>query len=180
MQTPLKFVQLPGVSSNPGRFKLRVLPGLYNERLKPEATESFYSDTWTVGTEANRMGYRLKGGDPLPFKERTPPSGAGSDPSNIVDAGYAYGSIQVPEGLEPIILHRDAVSGGGYAMIGTSSARTWTASHRCSPTTRSASRRLTWARPWRRGPRTRSGWTSCAQRLPTDWLRKSSTLFSAN
>jgi allophanate hydrolase subunit 2 len=25
----------------------------------------------------------------------------------------------VPGGLEPIILHRDAVSGGGYAMIGT-------------------------------------------------------------
>ncbi len=30
-----------------------------------------------------------------------------------------YGSIQVPGGVEPIILHRDAVSGGGYAMIGT-------------------------------------------------------------
>lgn len=100
-------------------YELRVLPGLYNERLKPEATKSFYSDTWTVGTEANRMGYRLKDGHPLPFKERIPPFGAGSDPSNIVDAGYAYGSIQVPGGLEPIILHRDAVSGGGYAMIGT-------------------------------------------------------------
>jgi allophanate hydrolase subunit 2 len=25
----------------------------------------------------------------------------------------------VPGGLEPIVLHRDAVSGGGYAMIGT-------------------------------------------------------------
>ena len=25
----------------------------------------------------------------------------------------------MPGGLEPIILHRDAVSGGGYAMIGT-------------------------------------------------------------
>ncbi len=30
-----------------------------------------------------------------------------------------YGSLQVPGGVEPIILHRDAVSGGGYAMIGT-------------------------------------------------------------
>ncbi len=29
------------------------------------------------------------------------------------------GSIQVPSGTEPIILHRDAVSGGGYFMIGT-------------------------------------------------------------
>ena len=25
----------------------------------------------------------------------------------------------MPGGIEPIILHRDAVSGGGYAMIGT-------------------------------------------------------------
>jgi allophanate hydrolase subunit 2 len=55
----------------------------------------------------------------LELRVVTGPFGAGSDPSNIVDAGYPYGSIQVPGGLEPIILHRDAVSGGGYAMIGT-------------------------------------------------------------
>src|SRR3712207_7638602 len=30
-----------------------------------------------------------------------------------VDACYPYGSIQVPGGTEPIVLHRDAVSGGG-------------------------------------------------------------------
>ena len=47
------------------------------------------------------------------------PFGAGSDPSNIVDACYPYGSIQVPGGTEPIVLHRDAVSGGGYFMVGT-------------------------------------------------------------
>ena len=53
------------------------------------------------------------------FVERKQPFGAGSDPSNIVDACYPYGSIQVPGGTEPIVLHRDAVSGGGYCMIGT-------------------------------------------------------------
>lgn len=99
--------------------KIRVLPGLYNYRLKPESEEAFYADTWSVGTEADRMGYRFAGGRHLQFKDRTPPFGAGSDPSNIVDAGYPYGSIQVPGGQEPIILHRDAVSGGGYAQIGT-------------------------------------------------------------
>ena len=62
---------------------------------------------------------RFRGSRPLQFVPRKQPFGAGSDPSNIVDAGYPYGSIQVPGGLEPIILHRDAVSGGGYAMIGT-------------------------------------------------------------
>ncbi|MEP6872742.1 MAG: biotin-dependent carboxyltransferase family protein [Burkholderiales bacterium] len=99
--------------------ELRVLPGLYDHRLSAEAVETFYADRWSVGAEADRIGYRFKGGRPLKFLDRTPPFGAGSDPSNIVDAGYPYGSIQVPAGLEPIILHRDAVSGGGYAMIGT-------------------------------------------------------------
>jgi allophanate hydrolase subunit 2 len=72
-----------------------------------------------VGSEADRIGYRYKNGTPLKFLDRKPPFGAGDDPSNIVDAGYPYGSIQVPGGREPIILHRDAVSGGGYAMVGT-------------------------------------------------------------
>ena len=61
----------------------------------------------------------LQQGRALRFREREQPFGAGADPSNIVDACYPIGSIQVPAGVEPIILHRDAVSGGGYAMIGT-------------------------------------------------------------
>lgn len=72
-----------------------------------------------MGSEADRIGYRYKNGTPLHFLDRQPPFGAGDDPSNIVDAGYPYGSIQVPGGREPIVLHRDAVSGGGYAMVGT-------------------------------------------------------------
>ena len=72
-----------------------------------------------VAPEADRMGYRFRGGRPLEFVERKQPFGAGSDPSNIVDGCYPYGSIQVPGGTEPIVLHRDAVSGGGYFMIGT-------------------------------------------------------------
>ena len=72
-----------------------------------------------MAPEADRIGYRFRGGRPLEFEPRTPPFGAGSDPSNIVDACYPYGSIQVPGGTEPIVLHRDAVSGGGYFMLGT-------------------------------------------------------------
>jgi len=99
--------------------ELRVLPGLYFHRLQEVSVQSFFANTWTVASEADRIGYRYKNGTPLKFVERTPPFGAGADPSNIVDAGYPYGSIQVPGGREPIILHRDAVSGGGYAMVGT-------------------------------------------------------------
>lgn len=99
--------------------ELRVVPGLYWQRITDDAQRSFFEDPWKVAPEADRMGYRFRGGRPLTFVERQQPFGAGSDPSNITDACYPYGSIQVPSGTEPIILHRDAVSGGGYFMIGT-------------------------------------------------------------
>lgn len=99
--------------------ELRVLPGLYWHRITEEAGRNFFEDEWKVAPEADRMGYRFRGGRKLDFVPRTPPFGAGSDPSNIVDSCYPYGSIQVPGGTEPIILHRDAVSGGGYFMVGT-------------------------------------------------------------
>jgi biotin-dependent carboxylase-like uncharacterized protein len=102
-----------------GPAELRVLPGLYDHRVVPESLDAFFADDWKVAPEADRMGYRLRGGKPLEFIEREPPFGAGSDPSNIVDSCYPYGSVQVPGGTEPIILHRDAVSGGGYFMVGT-------------------------------------------------------------
>ncbi|MFB2552881.1 5-oxoprolinase subunit C family protein [Ensifer soli] len=104
----------------PGKpAELRVLPGLYWDRLTEEAKDTFFADTWKVAPEADRMGYRFRGGTKMSFVERDQPFGAGSDPSNIVDSCYPYGSIQIPGGTEPIILHRDAVSGGGYFMVGT-------------------------------------------------------------
>jgi biotin-dependent carboxylase-like uncharacterized protein len=99
--------------------ELRVMPGLYWHRITETAGTGFFADTWKVAPEADRIGYRFKGGKPLEFVPREPPFGAGSDPSNITDACYPYGSIQVPGGTEPIVLHRDAVSGGGYFMVGT-------------------------------------------------------------
>jgi biotin-dependent carboxylase-like uncharacterized protein len=98
---------------------LRALPGLYWHRLTEAAGKGFFEDTWKVAPEADRIGYRFRGGRPLQFVEREQPFGAGSDQSNVVDCPYPYGSIQVPGGTEPIVLHRDAVSGGGYFMVGT-------------------------------------------------------------
>ncbi|HET7717466.1 MAG TPA: biotin-dependent carboxyltransferase family protein [Bauldia sp.] len=104
----------------PGKpAELRVVPGLYWHRITEQSGRDFFADTWKVAPEADRIGYRFRGGRPLAFVPRQQPFGAGSDPSNIVDACYPYGSIQVPGGTEPIVLHRDAVSGGGYMMVGT-------------------------------------------------------------
>lgn len=99
--------------------ELRMLPGLYWHRITETAGKTFFEDTWKVAPEADRIGYRFKAGRALEFVAREQPFGAGSDPSNIVDACYPYGSVQVPGGTEPIVLHRDAVSGGGYFMLGT-------------------------------------------------------------
>lgn len=100
-------------------FELRLMLGLYVDRVEPDSLATFFAETWQVGSEADRIGYRLKNGTPLRYVPRVPPFGAGDDPSNIVDACYPIGSVQVPSGTEPIILHRDAVSGGGYMMVGT-------------------------------------------------------------
>ncbi|SEP08877.1 biotin-dependent carboxylase uncharacterized domain-containing protein [Halogranum amylolyticum] len=95
---------------------VRVVLGLTSYRLTDESKQRLCDVEWTVSTEADRTGYRLKGPE-LEFKEREQPFGAGTDPSNVVDLGYPVGSIQVPH--NPIVLMQDAVTGGGYATVGT-------------------------------------------------------------
>ena len=98
--------------------EIRVVMGLYDHRLTAEGRRTFLETDWTLTPVADRIGFRYKGAE-LEFVEREQPFGAGSDPSNIVDAPYPIGSIQIPGGAEPIVLHRDAVSGGGYCMVAT-------------------------------------------------------------
>ena len=106
------------VPTYPREAELRVIIGLASYRLTEESMEEFLNTTWTVTPDADRVGYRYKGGE-LKFVEREQPAGAGADPANVVDFGYPIGSIQVPGGVEPIVLMNDAVTGGGYATIGT-------------------------------------------------------------
>ncbi len=98
--------------------ELRVIIGLASYRLTEESMETFLNTEWTVTPDADRVGYRYRGGE-LKFVEREQPAGAGADQANVVDFGYPIGSIQVPGGVEPIVLMNDAVTGGGYATIGT-------------------------------------------------------------
>lgn len=123
---PLNGGKLPQADSVPEEFRpvyakeqeVRIVLGLYDHRLTDEGLANLLNEEWKVTPVADRMGLRYSGPG-VKWKEREQPFGAGSDPSNIVDAGYAVGSIQIPGGTQPIILHRDAVSGGGYAMVGT-------------------------------------------------------------
>lgn len=54
-----------------GEITLRVVPGLYYDRLTLAAADSFFAEAWTVGSEADRIGYRFKGGSPLSFQPRS-------------------------------------------------------------------------------------------------------------
>jgi biotin-dependent carboxylase-like uncharacterized protein len=97
----------------------RVVWGPYDHRLTDDSRDMLTTADWTLTPVADRTGLRFNGEKKFEFVDREQPFGAGSDPSNIVDAGYAIGSIQLPGGSQPIVLHRDAVSAGGYAMVAT-------------------------------------------------------------
>lgn len=98
--------------------EVRVIMGLCSYRLTEESKKRFFEIEWQVTQEANRVGYRFKG-EALDFVEREQPFGAGSNASNVVDLGYPIGSIQVPNGVEPIALLNDAVTSGGYVTVAT-------------------------------------------------------------
>ncbi len=96
--------------------QIRIVVGLCDYRLTDESRDALSTVEWTVTPEADRVGYRLEGPE-LEFVEREQPFGAGTDPSNVTDLGYPIGSIQLPQ--QPIVLLQDAVTGGGYATVGT-------------------------------------------------------------
>lgn len=97
---------------------IRVVMGLCDYRLTDEGKEQFLGAEWKISDEADRVGCRLTGPDIEPmFEKREQPFGAGPDPTNVVDLGYPVGSIQMAG--QPIVLMRDAVTGGGYATVGT-------------------------------------------------------------
>ena len=115
--------------------KVRVMLGLYDHNLSAKGLDSLLNSEWMLTPVADRMGLRYSGPG-VEWKDREQPFGAGQDPSNIVDAGYAVGSIQIPGGTQPIILHRDAVSGGGYAMVATVISADMDLVARCAPGTK--------------------------------------------
>lgn len=99
-------------------WEARIIFGVTDYVYTTDSKSLFLKSTWKVSPESDRVGYRFIG-PKLSFIERKPPFGAGTDPSNIVDIPYPIGSIHCPSGVVPILLHKDGVSGGGYATIGT-------------------------------------------------------------
>jgi biotin-dependent carboxylase-like uncharacterized protein len=99
---------------------LRVVLGPQDHLFTPDSVEEFLITRWELSAVSDRMGCRFIG-PTLYFLPRPEylAEQAGADPSNIVDDSICIGSIQVPSGLEPIVMGVDGPSLGGYAKIAT-------------------------------------------------------------
>lgn len=79
-------------------YQFNTLSGLDRARL--------FSNTYTVTAASDRMGYRLSG------------EAINGDKKGIISEGIAYGSIQMPNDGQPIVLLRDRQTIGGYPKMG--------------------------------------------------------------
>lgn len=77
-----------------------------DESFSKEQIDKFFSSTYTITNEFNRMACKLSGQE------------IKSDLNGIVSEGIVNGAIQIPSDGQPIILLKDRQTIGGYPKIG--------------------------------------------------------------
>ena len=101
-------------------WQVRAVAGPEEHHFTADSVKAFYTTAWKLNPKADRTGMRFIGPE-LSFRPGRPRyliEDAGADPSNIViDPGAPVGTVQVPSGVEPIVLCVDSPSVGGYARI---------------------------------------------------------------
>ncbi|KAK7023327.1 urea carboxylase [Favolaschia claudopus] len=105
---------------------IHVLAGPHDDTqfLTAEGISAFYATKWKVSPSSNRLGIRLEGADKILWARKNGGAG-GSHPSNILDNGYALGSINVNDDT-PVILTNEGPDMGGYVCLCTvASADLW-------------------------------------------------------
>ena len=86
---------------------LRVVLSYQDEYFSNEEKEKFFSNTFTVTNDFNRMGCKLNGESIL------------CDINGIISEGISFGAIQIPSDGQPIILLKERQTIGGYPKIGS-------------------------------------------------------------
>ncbi|MDY3248766.1 MAG: biotin-dependent carboxyltransferase family protein [Candidatus Choladocola sp.] len=89
-------------------IRIRVIEGPQNDYFTENGLFTFYSGTYTVTGQSDRMGCRLSG-----------PSIESIHGTDIISDGIVFGSIQITPAGEPIVLMADRQTTGGYAKIAT-------------------------------------------------------------
>ncbi|MBW2024803.1 MAG: biotin-dependent carboxyltransferase [Deltaproteobacteria bacterium] len=98
--------------------EIRVVLGPQDNYLAPEGIDDFFAATWRVSPKADRMGYRFEGGPEVKWADHAYTDIGGPNPDNIIDDGIPLGGIQLPGGIEPIVLLVDGPSAGGFVKVG--------------------------------------------------------------
>ena len=88
--------------------RLHVIEGPQEEMFTPKGLQDFYSASYQVTDQSDRMGYRLDG---IPVEAK--------NSVDIISDGIVEGAVQVPPSGLPMILLADRQTTGGYAKIGT-------------------------------------------------------------
>ena len=99
-------------SAHPERLErdpqaIRFVPGRHWEALGSEARNLFLHTEYRVGSNSDRMGYRLEGGT-LEHQ----------DGGELPSESTVFGTIQLPPDGNPIVLMADRQTTGGYPRVG--------------------------------------------------------------
>ena len=112
---------LGGLASGPEEPSvIRVVLGPQDFMFTAKGVDTFLTAEWRLSPVSDRMGMRLVG-PPLELHPRPDylTRDAGSGPADIVDDVIPVGGIQVPGGIEPIVMGVENPTAGGYAKIAT-------------------------------------------------------------
>jgi biotin-dependent carboxylase-like uncharacterized protein len=86
---------------------LRVVLSYQSDSFNQKEIDNFFSNTYTITNEFNRMGCKLDG------------EKISCDIDGIISEGISFGAIQIPKDGKPIILLKDRQTIGGYPKIGS-------------------------------------------------------------
>lgn len=90
------------------KLQLRLIPGANYDRFAAEAKRLLIKHQYAIHNHSNRMGYRLSSKQTLTCEL-----------PNITSEPVAYGSVQVPNSDELIVMLNDRQTLGGYPKLGT-------------------------------------------------------------
>lgn len=105
---PAQALTVGGNEEKEKTITLRAIPATDYALFTEDARAYFWSTSWQITAQSNRLGYRLKG-EALKLEH----------PVELRSYGVIPGIIQVPPSGEPIVQMADANTAGGYPRIAT-------------------------------------------------------------
>jgi biotin-dependent carboxylase-like uncharacterized protein len=99
-------IYLPAALTPQPRTTVRAMRGAHTPLFTDTSLNDFFSRTYRIGAQSERMGYRLDG-----------PALALREPAQLLSEATSFGTVQVPADGQPIVLMADRQSTGGYPKI---------------------------------------------------------------